>query len=82
MKNRTSLASFAALAAIAVSGAAVASAQSTLEIVKERGNLRCHRFACSLGSPSLARQCCRLLMAKASKVRFLNMLEYRVEKWR
>ena len=47
MKIRSSLASLAALAAIATSGATVASAQSTLDIVKERGNLRCQ-----VGSPS------------------------------
>ena len=39
--------SFAAAAALAVSGAGVASAESTLEIVKERGHLRCQ-----VGPPS------------------------------
>ena len=47
MINRPKFASFAAIAALAVSGAGVASAQSTLEIVKERGHLRCQ-----VGSPS------------------------------
>jgi len=41
MKLKTLLASLTAVAAMTVVGATVASAQSTLEIVKERGHLRC-----------------------------------------
>lgn len=47
MKLRTGLASVAVLAITAASGVTVASAQSTLEIVKERGNVRCQ-----VGAPS------------------------------
>lgn len=47
MKIKSSLASVAALAAMAASGATAVSAQSTLEIVKERGHLRCQ-----VGQPS------------------------------
>lgn len=47
MKLRTGLASVAVLAMTAASGVTVASAQSTLEIVKERGNVRCQ-----VGTPS------------------------------
>ncbi|MCF6233531.1 MAG: amino acid ABC transporter substrate-binding protein [Rhodobacteraceae bacterium] len=47
MTIRPNFASLAAIATLAVSGAGVASAQSTLEIVKERGHLRCQ-----VGSPS------------------------------
>ena len=47
MINRPKFASFAAIVALAVSGAGIASAQSTLEIVKERGHLRCQ-----VGQPS------------------------------
>jgi general L-amino acid transport system substrate-binding protein len=47
MKIRPNFASFAAIAALTVSGAGVASAASTLEIVKERGHLRCQ-----VGQPS------------------------------
>jgi len=47
MKIQSKYASLAAVAAMAVSGATAASAQSTLEIVKERGHLRCQ-----VGSPS------------------------------
>ena len=41
MKLKTLFASLTAVAAMTVVGATVASAQSTLEIVKERGHLRC-----------------------------------------
>jgi len=47
MKIQTKLASIAALAVMAASGATAVYAQSTLENVKERGNLRCQ-----VGSPS------------------------------
>ncbi len=47
MKIRPNFASLAAIAALTVSGAGVASAASTLEIVKERGHLRCQ-----VGQPS------------------------------
>lgn len=47
MKISSNFASLVAAAAVTVSGAGVASAQSTLEIVKERGNLRCQ-----VGPPS------------------------------
>ncbi|MBL4805900.1 MAG: amino acid ABC transporter substrate-binding protein [Rhodobacteraceae bacterium] len=47
MKLKTSLASVATLAVMAMSGATVASAQGTLEIVKERGHVRCQ-----VGQPS------------------------------
>lgn len=47
MKLKTSIASVVALALMAASGATVASAQSTLELVKERGHLRCQ-----VGPPS------------------------------
>ncbi len=47
MNIRPNFAALAAAAVMAVSGATVASAQSTLETVKERGHLRCQ-----VGSPS------------------------------
>lgn len=47
MKRRSQIVTLAALSAVAVMGANVASAESTLEIVKERGNLRCQ-----VGPPS------------------------------
>jgi len=47
MKLKTLFASLTAVAAMTVVGATVASAQSTLEIVKERGHLRCQ-----VGQPS------------------------------
>ncbi|PCH75280.1 MAG: amino acid ABC transporter substrate-binding protein [Rhodobacteraceae bacterium] len=47
MKISSNFALLVAAAAVTVSGAGVASAQSTLEIVKERGNLRCQ-----VGQPS------------------------------
>ena len=47
MKIQPKFATLATVAAIAISGATVASAQSTLEIVKERGHLRCQ-----VGQPS------------------------------
>lgn len=47
MKIQPKFATLATVAAMAVSGATAASAQSTLEIVKERGHLRCQ-----VGSPS------------------------------
>jgi len=47
MKLKTSIASVVALALMAASGATVASAQSTLEQVQERGHLRCQ-----VGPPS------------------------------
>lgn len=47
MKIRQNIASLAAIAVVAVAGATTASAQSTLETVKERGHLRCQ-----VGPPS------------------------------
>jgi len=47
MKLRSRIASTVALAVIAASGATAVSAQSTLEVVKERGHLRCQ-----VGPPS------------------------------
>jgi len=47
MKIRPNIATLAAAAAMTFTGVGVASAQSTLEIVKERGHLRCQ-----VGSPS------------------------------
>jgi general L-amino acid transport system substrate-binding protein len=47
MKLKALLASLTAVAAVTFAGATVASAQSTLEIVKERGHLRCQ-----VGQPS------------------------------
>ncbi|MEE9427581.1 MAG: amino acid ABC transporter substrate-binding protein [Paracoccaceae bacterium] len=47
MKIQPKFATLATVAALAVSGATAASAQSTLEIVKERGHLRCQ-----VGQPS------------------------------
>ena len=47
MKIRPNIATLAAAAAMTFAGVGVASAQSTLEIVKERGNLRCQ-----VGNPS------------------------------
>jgi len=47
MKLRTQIATFAALTAVAGMGATTAFAESTLDIVKERGNLRCQ-----VGPPS------------------------------
>jgi general L-amino acid transport system substrate-binding protein len=47
MKLSTLFASVAAVAAMTIAGATVASAKSTLEIVKERGHLRCQ-----VGTPS------------------------------
>ena len=50
MKSKSLVASIAAVAAVATmtfAGATVASAKSTLEIVKERGHLRCQ-----VGQPS------------------------------
>ena len=47
MKIRLNFASLAAVAVMALSGATVASAQSTLETVKDRGHLRCQ-----VGPPS------------------------------
>lgn len=47
MKLKTLFASLTAVAAVTFAGATVASAQSTLEIVKERGHLRCQ-----VGQPS------------------------------
>ncbi|MCK4860648.1 MAG: amino acid ABC transporter substrate-binding protein [Rhodobacteraceae bacterium] len=47
MKLKTSLAPIVALAVVAATSATVASAESTLEIVKERGHLRCQ-----VGQPS------------------------------
>lgn len=47
MQKRTQFVTFAAMSAVAVMGATVASAESTLEIVKARGNVRCQ-----VGPPS------------------------------
>ena len=47
MKIRPNITTLAAVAAMSFAGVGVASAQSTLEIVKERGNLRCQ-----VGPPS------------------------------
>ena len=47
MKLKTLLASVTTVAAMTVIGATAASAESTLEIVKKRGNLRCQ-----VGTPS------------------------------
>lgn len=47
MTRRTQIVTLAAISAVATMGATVASAQSTLDIVKERGHLRCQ-----VGPPS------------------------------
>lgn len=47
MKRKSQITTLAALSAVAVMGATGASAESTLDIVKERGNLRCQ-----VGPPS------------------------------